>query len=87
MIALLGRALFIKPERVVISMKGKKHWLWRAVDSKGNVLDVLVQSKRDTKAAKRLLRKLLKQQGRSPRVMITPFRDFALQNSIGQWIN
>ena len=50
---------------------GKKHWLWRAVDQEGFVLDVLVQSRRDKKAAKRLLRKLLKQQGRAPRVLIT----------------
>src|SRR5437588_12748171 len=48
-----------------------KHWLWRAVDQTGMVLDVLVQSRRDTQAAKRLLRKLLKRQGCSPRVMIT----------------
>jgi transposase-like protein len=36
---------------------GKKHWLWRAVDQDGFVLDVLVQSRRDKKAAKRLFRK------------------------------
>ena len=48
-----------------------KHWLWRAVDQTGAVLDVLVQSRRDKQAAKRLLRKLLKRQGRPPRVMIT----------------
>jgi transposase-like protein len=41
-------------------MAGKKHWLWRAVDQDGVVLDVLVQSRRDKHAAKRLLRKLLK---------------------------
>jgi putative transposase len=41
------------------------------VDQNGVVLDVLVQSRRDAKAAKRLLRKLLKRQCRSPRVMIT----------------
>ena len=52
-------------------IRGKKHWLWRAVDQDGVVLDVLVQSRRDKKAAKRLLRKLLKKQGRAPRVMIT----------------
>ncbi len=46
-------------------------WLWRAVDQHGIVLDVLVQSRRDAKAAKRLLRKLPKRQGRAPRVMIT----------------
>src|SRR5271166_4390770 len=50
---------------------GEKHWLWRAVDREGFVLDVLVQSRRDKKAAKRLFRKLLKKQGRAPRVLIT----------------
>lgn len=49
----------------------KKHWLWRAVDQDGFVLEVLVQSRRNAKAAKRLIRKLLKGQGREPRVMIT----------------
>ena len=48
-----------------------KHWLWRAVDQTGMVLDILVQSRRDTRAAKRLLRKLLKRQCRPPRVMVT----------------
>ncbi len=52
-------------------MRGVKHWLWRAVDQDGFVLDVLVQSRRNAKAAKRLMRKLLKQQGTAPRVMIT----------------
>jgi putative transposase len=55
----------------VITIAGKKHWLWRAVDQDGLVLDVLVQSRRDKQAAKRLLRKLLKRQGRMPRVLIT----------------
>jgi putative transposase len=50
---------------------GTTLWLWGAVDRHGIVLDVLVQSRRDAKAAKRLLRKLLKRQGRAPRVMIT----------------
>src|ERR671931_1102703 len=58
-------------DEVVITIAGTKHWLWRAVDQHGLVLDVLVQSRRDAKAAKRLLRKLLKRQGRAPRVMIT----------------
>ena len=51
----------------MITIAGKKHWLWRAVDQDGIVLDVLVQSRRDKLAAKRLLRKLLKRQGRPPR--------------------
>src|SRR5204862_6484830 len=58
-------------DEVVISFAGKKHWLWRAVDQDGFVLDVLVQSRRDEKAAKRLFRKLLKKQGRAPRVLVT----------------
>ena len=55
----------------MISIAGRKHWLWRAVDQHGVVLDILVQSRRNAKAAKRLLRKLLKKQGIAPRVMIT----------------
>jgi putative transposase len=58
-------------DEVVISIAGQKHWLWRAVDQHGTVLDILVQSRRNAKAAKRLLRKLLKKQGVAPRVMIT----------------
>jgi putative transposase len=55
-------------EEVAISITGRKHWLWRAVDQHGVVLDILVQSRRNAKAAKR---KLLKKQGIAPRVMIT----------------
>src|SRR5215218_9731220 len=58
-------------DEVCLMIGGKKHWLWRAVGQDGVVLDVLVQSRRDKKAAKRLLRKLLKKQCRAPRVMIT----------------
>ena len=42
-----------------MKIAGKKRWLWRAVDQHGMVLDILVQSRRDKLAAKRLLRKLL----------------------------
>jgi putative transposase len=58
-------------DEVVIKIAGKKHWLWRAVDQDGIVLDILVQSRRDKRAAKRFLRKLLKKQRRPPRVLIT----------------
>jgi putative transposase len=58
-------------DEVVITIAGQKHWLWRAVDGHGFMLDVLVQKRRDTKAAKRLMRKLLKKYARAPRVMIT----------------
>jgi putative transposase len=55
---------------VAISIAGKRHWLWRAVDPDGFTLDVLVQSRRDRKAAKRLLRKLMKKGAMAPRVMV-----------------
>src|SRR3569623_3207900 len=58
-------------DEVAIKIAGKKHWLWRAVDQDGLVLDILVQSRRDKRAAKRLLRKLLKRQCRAPRVLVT----------------
>src|SRR4051794_8596705 len=58
-------------DEVQIKIAGRKHWLWRAVDPGGTVLDVLVQSRRDKRAAQRPLRKLLKKQGRPPRVLGT----------------
>lgn len=58
-------------DEVVISIGGQKHWLWRAVDQDGCVLDEIVQTRRDTKAAKRLLVRLLKKQGLSPKRIIT----------------
>src|SRR3712207_4556225 len=58
-------------DKAAIKIAGVQHWLWRAVDQNGMVLDVLVQRRRDKRAAKRLLRKLLKRQCRAPRVMVT----------------
>jgi putative transposase len=58
-------------DEVVITVIGKKHWLWRAVDQDGYVLDEIVQTRRNTKAAKRLLTRLLKKQGCTPRRIIT----------------
>ncbi|MCV6596712.1 MAG: IS6 family transposase [Mangrovicoccus sp.] len=57
-------------DEVVVVINGRKHWLWRAVDQDGFVLDVLVQSRRNARAARRLLAKLLKSHGQ-PRVMVT----------------
>ena len=48
---------------MVIKIRGRKHWLWRAVDDEGEVLDFLVQPRRCARSARRLLRKLLKKQG------------------------
>src|SRR5271168_2588251 len=58
-------------DEVVVSIAGEPHWLWRAVDQDGFVLDVLVQRRRDSHAAQRLMRKLLKSTITPPRVMIT----------------
>ena len=58
-------------DEVFIKIRGKDHYLWRAVDQDGNVLDILVQSRRNKKAAKRFFRKLLKGLRYVPRVIIT----------------
>ncbi len=57
-------------DEVVVPIKGRKHWLWRAVDANGDVLDILVQSRRNKTAAKRFFRKLFRRWG-EPRVLIT----------------
>jgi putative transposase len=56
---------------VFVRLQGKQHYLWRAVDQDGNVLDILVQSRRNAKAAQRFFRKLLKGLQYVPRVIVT----------------
>ena len=58
-------------DEVVITIGGTKQRLWRPVDQNGVELDILIQSRRNKAAAKRLLRKLIRKQMRTPRVMIT----------------
>src|SRR5260370_15625127 len=58
-------------DEVYLKINGKTHYLWRAVDQDGNVLDILVQSRRNKKAAKKFFRKLLKELQYVPRVIIT----------------
>ncbi|MDQ3687292.1 MAG: IS6 family transposase [Acidobacteriota bacterium] len=58
-------------DEMFIKINGKDHYLWRAVDQDGNVLDILVQSRRNKQAAKRFFRKLLKGLQYVPRVIIT----------------
>ena len=58
-------------DEVFLTIRGKRHYLWRAVDQDGNVLDILVQPRRDKKAAKTFFRKLLKGCQYVPRVIIT----------------
>jgi transposase-like protein len=62
---------FPRATRLVIKIRGRKHWLWRAVDDEGEVLDLLVQPRRCAKSARRLLRKLLKKQGYAPKRITT----------------
>jgi len=57
-------------DEVVIKIRGKTQWLWRAIDGNGDVLDILVQSRRTKAAAKRFFRKLFKRWG-IPRVLVT----------------
>ena len=73
-------------DEVVISIRGRKHWLWRAVDANGDVLEILIQSRRNAHAAKRFLMKLMKRWG-VPRVLVPPSRDIAKQCTAGQWTN
>ncbi len=58
-------------DEVVLTIKGKHYYLWRAVDQHGNALDVLVQSRRNRQAAKRFFRKRLKGLRYVPRVLVT----------------
>ena len=58
-------------DEVFIKIHGTDHYLWRAVDQDGTVLDILVQSRRNKKAAKRFFRKLLKGLQYVPRVIVT----------------
>ena len=58
-------------DAVVVTIGGRKHWLWRAVDQDGYVLDEIVQVRRNTKAAKRLLIRLMKKQGGVPKRIVT----------------
>jgi putative transposase len=58
-------------DEVVLTINGERHYLWRAVDQDGHVLDILVQSRRNKHAAKKFFRKLLKGLTYVPRVLIT----------------
>ena len=64
----LGDTWFL--DEVFIKIKGKLQYLWRAIDQDGNIVDILVQSRRDKRAALRFFRKMLKSQG-TPRKIVT----------------
>jgi putative transposase len=58
-------------DEVFVTIRGERHYLWRAVDQHGDVIDVLVQRYRNARAAKRFFRKLLKGQGGAPWKLVT----------------
>src|SRR5208283_594438 len=58
-------------DEMAVVIAGRQFWLWRAVDDEGEVLDLLVQRRRDKTAAVKLMRKLLKKQGFAPDVLVT----------------
>jgi putative transposase len=58
-------------DEVFVSIQGQRHYLWRAVDQDGDVIDILVQRRRNQHAAERFFRRLIKGQGREPRWLIT----------------
>ncbi|MEV6576420.1 IS6 family transposase [Streptomyces sp. NPDC051577] len=58
-------------DEVFVKIRGVQNYLWRAVDQDGNVLDNLVQNRRDKASARRFFRRLLKRTGTVPRVIVT----------------
>src|SRR5215211_5722028 len=58
-------------DEMVARIAGSRMYLWRAVDHEGEILDMLVQRRRDKRAALRLMRKLLKKQGFTPKLLTT----------------
>ena len=58
-------------DEMAVMIVGRRFWLWRVVDDEGEVLDLLVQPRRDKAAAVKLMRKLLKKQGFAPDVVVT----------------
>src|SRR5258705_12947804 len=84
-------------DEVFVSINGRQFYVWRAVDSEGEVLDILVQPRRDRKAALKLMRKLLKKQGIAPATIVTdklrsygsalPDLGVAWRHDTGRWKN
>ena len=58
-------------DEVFVKINGKQHYLWRAVDQNGEVVDVFLQARRDGNAAKRFFRRLLRSHGGEPRKIVT----------------
>jgi len=58
-------------DEVFVTIQGRLHYLWRAVDQDGDTIDILVQQRRDRRAAKRFFRRLIKHQGCEPARMVS----------------
>ena len=63
-------------DEVVVTISGRKFWLWRAVDQEGIILEEILQSKRDKRAAKRLLKGLIKRFGLPKRIVTDKLRSY-----------
>lgn len=64
-----GDTFFI--DEVFVKIRGQRHYLWRAVDQDGEVIDVYLQKRRDGKAAKRFFKRLLRTHHGEPRKIVT----------------
>jgi putative transposase len=64
-----GDTFFI--DEVFVKIQGRRHYLWRAVDQDGEVVDVFLQNRRDGKAAKHFFKRLLRTSGSEPRRIVT----------------
>ncbi len=58
-------------DELFVTIQGQRHYLWRAVDQDGDVIDILVQSRRNRRVAERFFRKMLKTQGATPCQLVT----------------
>ena len=64
-----GDSIFV--DEVFVKIGGVQHYLWREIDQDGEVVDVFLQNKRDTAAAKRFFKRVLKSAGKSPRTIVS----------------
>ena len=74
-------------DEVFVRINGRQHYLWRAVDQDGDVIDILVQPRRDQRAAERFFRRLLRGQGKEPfRIVTDKLRSYsaALRRILGE---
>ena len=62
---------FLAQDKVFVTIRGRRQYLWRAVDQDGDLIDILVQPRRNRRAAEKFFRKLLKGQGCEPRRLVT----------------